>query len=444
MKLDCPTLLIKNQNIDQLKPSPHNARIHSKRQIRQIADSIRAFGFTNPVLVDRSNRIAAGHGRVEAAKLLSMTQVPTIILDELTDDQLRAYILADNQLGLRAEWNFEMLATELKYLNTLEGSDFDPTVTGFELPEIDCLIEGLSESTRDDPDDQLPELAQKAVARTGDLWELGKHRILCGSAIEDSSYAQLLGVKRASVAFLDVPYNQPINGHVSGNGRIRHREFAMASGEMSEAEFTSFLTSSFAHAAQYSKLASVHYICIDWPHLAHVFSAGSAAYDALLNVCVWVKNKAGMGSGYRSRHEMICVYRNGKGKYRNNIQLGKFGRDRSNVWEYPSISSTAKTGEDGNLLALHPTVKPVALIKDALLDCSARNEIVLDSFLGSGSTLIAAERTGRICYGMELDPLYIDTAIRRWQRHTGGHAIHTESRKRFDEIAHQLRGDKCE
>lgn len=259
--------------------------------------------------------------------------------------------------------------------------------------------------------------------------------MLCGNAIEENSYSALMGSKRAGVVFVDPPYNVRIGGNVSGNGAIEHREFPMGAGEMDPPEFTSFLASSFELLARSSTPGSVHFACMDFRHMSEILAAGKQVYDTLLNVCVWVKNVGGMGSLYRSRHELVFVFRNGKAKHRNNVQLGQYGRNRTNVWEYPSINGGSKTGDEGNLLALHPTVKPVRLIADALLDCSARGDVVLDSFLGSGSTVIAAERTGRICYGMELDPLYVDTAIKRWQRHTGDHAIHAGSGKRFDEIA---------
>jgi DNA modification methylase len=231
---------------------------------------------------------------------------------------------------------------------------------------------------------------------------------------------------RADVVFTDPPYNVHIDGHVSGNGGIHHREFAMATGEMAPGQFVHFLTTALHLLVRHSVVGSIHFVCMDWRHQLEVLTAGNQIYAELKNLCVWVKSSGGMGSFYRSQHELIFVFKHGKGKHRNNVQLGRFGRNRTNVWEYP--------GDEGNLLALHPTVKPVALVAGALLDCSARGDIVLDSFLGSGSTLIAAERVGRVCYGMELDPLYVDVAIRRWQRHTGDFAIHAKSGKRFDEL----------
>jgi hypothetical protein len=241
--------------------------------------------------------------------------------------------------------------------------------------------------------------------------------------------------QRASASFLDPPYNVPIYGHASGNGKTHHPDFAMASGEMSESAFTDFLTTVLSRQAAWSLNGSVHFVAIDWRHMGELLTSGRQAFDALLNVCVWTKDKGGMGSFYRSQHELIFVFRNGQAQHRNNIQLGKFGRNRTNVWQYPGANTLSRSGEEGNLLAMHPTVKPVALIADALLDCSAHGEIVLDSFLGSGSTLLAAERVGRICNGIEIDPRYVDVAIRRWQNHTGSTAIHTLTGKNFDEIA---------
>jgi DNA modification methylase len=433
MKSATSELLIACQRIDEIKHNPRNSRTHSKRQVRQIANSIKAFGFTNPVLLDRSNTVIAGHGRVAAAKLLGMPEVPTIRLENLSPDQVRAYVIADNRLAEKAGWDKSILAIELQNLLTIE-SDFDVTITGFEIPEIDLLLTATSDKPDPDDDFEITEMS-KAVTQPGDLWQLGRHRIICGNSIEQDSFSTLLGKKRAAVAFSDPPYNVEIDGNVSGNGVVRHREFKMASGEMNEFEFVSFLTSSLRLLARFSVNGSVHFVCMDWRHMSELLSAGREAYESLLNVCVWVKNNGGMGSLYRSRHELVFVFRNGKEQHRNNVQLGRYGRNRTNVWEYPSANTQSKISDEGNLLALHPTPKPVALVADALLDCSARGDVALDAFLGSGSTLIAAERTGRCCHGIELDPIYVDTAIKRWQRYTGDHAVHAVSGIRFDDIA---------
>jgi DNA modification methylase len=429
------SLVVESLVLKELKPHTRNARIHTKHQIRQIAESIRAFGFTNPILIDSCNRIIAGHGRVEAAKILAMERVPTIRLERLSEEQIRAYIIADNKLAENAGWDRSILAIELQHLIALDCDDFNVTITGFGLPEIDLILEEAKGEP--EPEEAIPDadLSRPPVTESGDVWQLGKHSVICGNSLHDDTYRTLLGNRRAAVVFTDPPFNVKIDGHATGNGAIHHREFPMASGEMSEVEFISFLTSSLKLLSRYSRTDCVQFICMDWRHAGDLLAAGKQVYDSLLNVCIWVKNTGGMGSFYRSRHEFVFVFRNGKGTHRNNIQLGQYGRNRTNVWEYPSINSSSKSGDEGNLLALHPTVKPVALVADALLDCSARGDVVLDAFLGSGSTLIAAERTGRICYGIELDPLYVDTAIRRWQRHTGDHAVHVDSGKRFDDIA---------
>lgn len=424
-------LAVEYRSVDSLHRYPRNARTHTKHQVRQISASLKAFGFTNPILVDRTGMIIAGHGRLEAAKLLGMMTVPTILLESLTPDQIRAYAIADNKLAENAGWDKAILAIELQHLLTV-SEDFDVTITGFEVPEIDLIVQ---EGAAVDPADTLDGTQEgPAICQPGDLWQLGHHKILCGSALEEASFASLMATREAQMAFLDPPYNVVIDGNVSGKGAVKHSNFAMASGEMDRAEFTEFLTRSLGLVARHSAPGSVHFVCQDWRHLNEILQAGEKAYDSLLNLCVWVKDNGGQGSFYRSQHELVLVFRNGKAKHRNNIQLGKFGRYRTNVWEYPAVRGLAQQQtEEGNLLALHPTVKPVALISDAILDCSAPGDLILDAFLGSGSTLISAERTGRTCYGIELDPRYVDVAIRRWQQHTGQRATHAASGSLFGE-----------
>jgi DNA modification methylase len=428
-------LTVEYRSPSNLKPYSSNARTHSKHQIHQIAESIRIFGFTNPILIDRENRIIAGHGRAEAAKRLGMNAVPTIRLEGLTEEQIRAYVIADNKLAENAGWDRSILAIELQHLLSLDSADFDITVTGFEIPEIDLILEEANQA--DQMQDHVPEpnLDEEAITQSGDLWLLGKHKIFCGDALREDSYKTLMSARKAATVFTDPPFNVKIDGHASGNGTIRHREFAMASGEMSEVEFLSFLDNSLRLMAIFSADNSVQYFCIDWRHVGDLITVGKQNYDEFLNLCVWVKDNGGMGSLYRSQHELVLVFRKGKGPHRNNIQLGKFGRNRTNVWQYPGINTLSKQSEEGNLLTLHPTVKPVAMVADAILDCSARGEIVLDAFLGSGTTLMAAERVGRVCCGIEIDPAYVDVTIRRWQNHTGERAMHARSNRSFDEIA---------
>ncbi len=422
--------------IGSLKPSAHNPRTHSPKQIHQIADSIRRFGFTNPVIIDADIRILAGHGRVEAAKVLGMEQVPTVRLDQMTEGEKRAYVLADNKLAENAGWDRELLALELQYLTELE-LDFDVTITGFETAEVDLLIGEIEVRQTADQADEVPTLdaASAAVSRLGDLWLLGNHRLLCADATQAASFERLLDGARAQMVFSDPPYNVPIDGNVCGTGAIRHREFAMAAGEMSEAEFTGFLKTSFRHLADHSADGSIHFVCMDWRHISELLAAGREIYSELKNVCVWNKSNAGMGSLYRSKHELVFVFKHGNGKHINNVELGRFGRNRTNVWDYPGVNSLHPGRLDD--LAMHPTVKPVALVADAIRDCSRRDGIVLDCFGGSGTTLIAAHKTGRRGYLIELDPLYVDVTVKRVEQLTGETAIHAEAGCSFAELKQQ-------
>ena len=425
--------------VADLHPDPRNARVHSKQQIYQIAKSIQSFGFNVPVLIDGANQILAGHGRVEAAKSLGLTQIPVITLDHLTKDQAKAFAIADNRLTENASWNEALLGEIFSELSTLDLS-FSLEDTGFSMSEIDLRIADFESPDAPSLDDELPAPPAHIVSQLGDLWLLGKHRILCGSALEDTSFERLMMSKKADLIFTDPPFNVPIEGHVSGRRdnkakqeKSKHAEFAMASGEMTPAEFTQFLERSLGLLAANSKAGSIHYVCMDWRHLPELQSAGSSVYTELKNLCVWVKDKGGMGSLYRSQHELILVFKNGKSSHRNNVELGKHGRYRTNVWQYAGANTLSRQGHEGDLLAMHPTVKPMNLVADAILDCSARGEIVLDPFLGSGTTLLASERTGRICYGVELSPAYVDLAITRWQAITGQEAIHAASNQSFDE-----------
>jgi DNA modification methylase len=372
---------------------------------------------------------------VLAAQQLGLAELPTISLDHLTDAQARAFLIADNKLTDNSIWDDQLLAQQLRDLSLLD-LDFSLEATGFEMGEIDLLIEGLTtQSSADDDADAIP-IAQAGptISRAGDLWILGAHRVYCGSALDQSAYTVLMDGKKAALVFSDPPYNVPIDGNVCGRGAVHHREFAMASGEMSPAEFIGFLTAALSLCGSHSEDGSLHFVCMDWRHMAELLAAGREVYAELKNLCIWAKDNPGMGSLYRSQHELIFVFKYGRGSHRNNIQLGKYGRNRGNVWRYPGMNSGARATDEGNLLALHPTVKPVALVADAILDCSARGDIVLDAFLGSGTTVIAAERTGRCCYGLEIDTLYVDTVVRRWQAYCGGRAVNAASGKSFAEL----------
>lgn len=399
--------------IASLRPWARNARTHSRNQIRQIADSIETFGFTNPVLIDGTGNILAGHGRVEAAKLLGMDEVPCLRIEHLSPEQKRAYVLADNRLALSAGWDEDLLADELKQLLAAD-LDFDISVTGFELAEIDSLVDGLKPEEDGDPrDDALPALEQSGRCKPGDIWQLGPHRVICGSALDRATVAALMGGGQARMVFTDPPYNVPINGNVGGSGAIRHREFAMASGEMSSAEFTAFLKAAFRNLAEFSSDGSIHFICMDWRHMGEMQAAADGIYTELKNLLVWVKDNGGMGTFYRSRHELIFAFKKGTAPHINSFELGQHGRYRTNVWQYRGVN-TLRAGRMEEL-ALHPTVKPVQMIADAIKDVSARGDIVLDLFGGSGSTLIAAHKTGRRAYLCELDTIYCERIIRRWE-----------------------------
>jgi len=396
----------------QLRPWAKNARTHSRKQVKQIAESIRSFGFTNPILIDSGNTILAGHGRVEAAKLLGMADVPCVRLEHMTPEQKRAYVLADNKLALNAGWDDEILAEELRGLLEI---DFNVEITGFSISEIDSLVEGLIPEEPGDPDDDVVPEGDDASprCRPGDIWQLGPHRLICGSALDNDAVAALMNGELAQMVFTDPPYNVPIEGHVGNSGAIRHREFAMASGEMSATEFIAFLRKSFQNLVRFSVDGSIHFVCMDWRHMAEMLAAGENVYSELKNLIVWAKDNGGMGTFYRSRHELIFAFKNGTSPHINTFELGQHGRYRTNVWQYRGVN-TLKAGRMDEL-SLHPTVKPVQMIADAIKDVSSRGGIVLDLFGGSGSTLIAAHKTGRRGYLCELDPIYCDRIIRRWE-----------------------------
>jgi DNA modification methylase len=420
-----------NRPIAELRPAANNARTHSKKQIRQIADSIERFGFTNPVLISEAGEIIAGHGRVAAAKLLNMTTVPTLLLSHLSAAERRAYILADNKLALNAGWDSEILATELQALIDL---DFEVSLTGFSLAEIDFVLDDAREAnvaTPSGPDDVVPPLLDRSVTQPGDLWLLGRHKLLCGDARSEPDYAALLGNERADLAFTDPPYNVAIDGHVCGSGRIKHAEFAMASGEMSKEAFTGFLTETLGGMSRHCRDGAIAFVCMDWRHMGELLAAGQSVFSELKNLCVWNKTNGGMGTFYRSKHELVFVWKIGTAPHINSFGLGDTGRYRTNVWDYAGISSISADRSDE--LAMHPTVKPVALIADAIRDCSERGHIVLDAFGGSGSTLIAAEKTGRCARLIEYEPGYCDVIIRRWQRATGKQAIHAATGQTFED-----------
>lgn len=417
--------------VEEVIPSACNARTHSKRQVAQIAASIAKFGWTNPILIDENNVVMAGHGRLRAAQLNGMTQVPFKRLSQLSEQDKRAYMLADNQLALKAGWDKEILAIELE---ALTAAEFDITALGFEIGEVDIIIgeaEKASPASHVDDEDQVPPLEEQIVTKRGDVWCLGRHRLMCGNARERGDVELLMAQDDADLLFTDPPYNVKIQGHVSGLGKVQHREFAEASGEMSAEQFTAFLSETLQNGAAVCCEGAIAYVCMDWRHQRELLDAATPIFSELKNMCVWVKTNAGMGTFYRSQHELVFVWKVGNTSHLNNFGLGDTGRYRTNVWTYAGANSFGKerTGE----LSSHPTVKPVAMVADAILDVSKRAGIVLDLFGGSGTTLIAAERTGRQARLLEIDPQYCDVTIRRWQSVTGKEAALMSSGRSFEQ-----------
>ena len=410
-----------------LSPNPRNARTHSDKQIGQIAASIDRFGFPVPILVDDALNIVAGNGRWRAAKKLKLCDVPVIRMQFVSEADRRAFVLAENRIAELSGWDEDLLAEELTFLLE-DGYEFE--ITGFSLSDIDLSV-GPQQPDRDESV-ELPDPLSTAVSRPGDLWMVGDHRLLCGDSRRADSFEALLGDERAALVICDPPYNVPIDGHVSGNGRVRHREFAMASGEMRPEEFTAFLRTGFRLCTRFSVDGSIHYHFMDWRHLREILDAADGVYTEFKQLLVWSKKNAGQGAFYRSRHELILVFKNGRAPHQNHFQLGQSGRYRTNVLDYAGANGFYK-GRAKDLEA-HSTVKPTALIGDLMLDCSRRGDLVLDAFAGSGSTLLAAHHTGRRGAAIEIDPLYVDTALRRISEASGAPIVHVDGRN-FEEVA---------
>ena len=406
------TLSLTYQPPSALKPDPNNARTHSARQVEQICASIRSFGFTNPVLADPDLGLIAGHGRLLAARKLGLAEVPVIVLAGLSETQKRALRIADNKIASNAGWDTDLLRIELQAL-VVDGIDLEIDALGFAGGELDVI---LSKGAGDPDDEVIPPLPDRAISQAGDIWILGDHRIGCGDSRDPGFLQAVVGEGLVvDAAFLDPPYNVRIQGHA--NVTSKHREFAMASGEMTQSAFRQFLAETLGACARVSRNGAVHYVCMDWRHMEDVQAVGGQVYGDLLNLCIWNKSNAGMGSLYRSKHELVFVYRVGDAQHLNAVELGRHGRNRTNVWDYASVNSFGARQQD---LALHPTVKPVAMVADAFQDVTRRSDLVLDAFLGSGASLIAAERTGRRFRGLDIDPLYVDLVVERWRALTGG------------------------
>lgn len=433
---------MKDLNVSYIPPErllayTGNARQHSAAQIAQLVKSIKAFGFMNPVIVDADDHLIAGHGRLIAAKKLGLSNVPVIRVEHLDEAQCRAYMLADNKIAENATWDKDLLRVELEYLMHAD-INFDTEQIGFSTPEVNLLFEPSREA--EPPAVEPPAALEDAVTRPGDLWLLGEHRLLCCDCRDPNAMDRLFRLDTARVVLTDPPYNVPIAGHVSGLGKNHHAEFAMGAGEMSEREFVGFLQQALGSMSSRCSDGALLYAFMDWRHIDQLLAAGRANDLALLNVCVWVKTNAGMGSLYRSQHELVGVFKTGTEPHVNNVELGKHGRYRTNVWSYAGMNTFGSGRDDA--LAAHPTVKPVAMFRDAIADASRPGEIVLDGFLGSGTTLLAAHQVRRRCYALEIDPRYVDVAVNRWQYLSGGEAVHADSGLSFDELSAQRAGGK--
>jgi len=426
-------------NISELSPAPDHARRHPAAQIRDLARSIETFGFNTPVLIDEENRLLAGHARVEAVKRLGWDIVPAVRVTDLTEAEKRAFVLADNRLAERATWDEALLAENFQILDGLD-LEFDLDLTGFATTEIDRLL-GLDIVDAADEEGALATLGTgPGVSRPGDLWQLGEHRLLCGDALEAASYATLLGDLRSRMVLTDPPYNVRAR-HIGRTAADVHGNFVAGAGEMDDAGFVDFLAAMFGHARRVSVDGALAYVFMDWRHAWHVLEAGRRVFDELKMICVWDKGAGGLGSLYRSQHELVFLFKAGRAAHVNNVDLGRNGRNRTNVWSHAGANGLGGLIEDATraeTLATHPTVKPVKLLADAILDVSRRGEIVLDPFLGSGSTLIACERVGRRCFGMELDPRYVDVTLRRWRSYTGEEPVHAATGLPLDRLEAQL------
>lgn len=420
---------IERVQIARLKPYPANLRIHNRKKRRKLASLLQHFGQALPVLIDDENQIIDGHAVVEALKELGSTDVAAVVVRNRAPAEIRALRLALNRIAEDAEWDKGKLGTEFRELLEI---GFDLELTGFDVVEIDMAldIEQATSGVVEEADEgDVEPSGETTLIVKDDVWRLGEHLIACGDSQDAELLRSLTGERRATVVFTDPPYNVKIAGNVSGLGKTTHREFAMASGEMTPEEFKTFLACFIIALLPSLADGAILFTFMDWRHLRELLDAADQTGLELKNLCVWNKSNAGMGTFYRSQHELVLVFKHGTAPHQNNFELGQYGRSRSNVWSYRGVNTFGKNRMD--LLGSHPTVKPVALVADALRDVSRRGEIVLDPFLGSGSTLLAAEETGRVCIGVEIDPAYVEVAIRRWQKKTGRDAVHAATGETF-------------
>lgn len=423
-----PLQLIKVPVCD-LNPSAHRTRVTTPEQLERLVRSIGALGFNQPILT-AGNEIIDGHVRVEAAKRLGLEELPAIDCSHLTATEVRELRLAVNRIAEQGEWDLDLLKIEFQELIEL---DCDLTTTGFSSEDRDIILLDPVELSEGE-DEHAEELGDRGdpVTKPGDVWILEGHRLVCGDSREQHTYEALMGSEQAHAVASDPPYNVRIQGNVSGLGKKVHDEFAMASGELNGEEWQQFLDTVLVRLASWVVAGAVLFVFMDWRSIHRLYAAGAAAKLKLINLVVWYKESGGMGALYRSSHELVAVFCKGDKPHTNNVELGRHGRDRQNVWCAPGANRRGSSANE--MLALHATPKPVEICVDAILDVTSKGQIVLDAFLGSGTTLIAAEKTGRRCFGIEFEPRFVDVAIERWMRLTGGQAVLEETGKSFEEV----------
>ncbi len=420
--------------IERIKPYPAHSRIHGKRQIDKLKKLIQHFGQVVPIIIDREGVIVDGHAIWQAMRELGSGEIATIVVTNRTDPEIKALRLALNRIPSDAAWENERLRAELEQLVSLS---FDLELTGFDAVEIDHLFEvDVPKLKVAEECGQIPAPQERAITAVGDIWSCGRHLVGCGDARDQDFIDKVRGGLHASTCFVHPAYNVSIAGFASGKGHVRHRDFIHGVGEMDTRQFTAFLAESLAVLQRSASDGAFIFACVDWRHLFELLAAGRQCDLGLYNICVWAKTKAGKGSLYRSQTELISVFKVGTTPHINNVELGRHGRNRSNLWTYRGLHSFG--GDRDELLASHPTVTPVLMIADAIRDVTKHGEIVLDTFVGSGSTIMAAEETGRVGIGVDLDPLYVDVAIRRWQAHARLDALHTATGEPFDDRAKRL------
>ena len=419
---------------DALRPAPTPVRRHPRKQLAKVRKSLEVFGQVTPILVSPDWEIIDHELVWQALKEIGATQVDVIVVADKSPSELKALRLVLNRTALDARWDEQNLRSILEQLVEV---DFDLDLTGFDTPEIDHYLNlDAPQANVEENGSDIPLVEATAISTSGMIWALGDHRVGCGSATNLAFVSRLLNGKTANVCFVDPPYNIPVDGFITGKGRHRHREFVQGAGELSTDEYFTLLRDSLLVLKECCVPTALVYACIDWRHVMEMTVAGRACDMPLYTICVWTKTNGGMGGIYRNAHELVCVFRAGTETPLDNVELGRHGRNRTNVWSYPGMSSFGK--ERDQLLGSHPTVKPVAMIADVFRDVTKRGDIVLDTFLGSGSTLMAAQETGRICCGVELDPLYVDVTIRRWQNATGRDAVLVDTGEAFNDVAQRL------